>query len=61
MKKVRELLAEKGTQFWSVAPTASVLDALNLMVDKNIGAVLVMDEDRLVGILSERHHTHDVV
>ena len=58
---VRELLAEKGTQVWSVAPAASVLDALNMMVEKNIGAVLVMDEDRLVGILSERDHTRNVV
>jgi CBS domain-containing protein len=61
VKKIRELLAEKGAQVWSVAPTASVLDALNLMVEKNIGAVLVMDEDRLVGVLSERDHTRDVV
>ena len=61
MKKVRELLAEKGTKVWSVAPTATVLDALNVMVEKNIGAVLVMDEDRLVGIISERDHTRDVV
>ena len=59
MKKVRELLAEKGTKVWSVAPTATVLDALNVMVEKNIGAVLVMDEDRLVGIISERDHTRD--
>ena len=61
MKKIRELLAEKGTQVWSIAPTASVLDALNLMVEKNIGAVLVMDEDRLVGVLSEIDHTRRVV
>ena len=61
MKKIRELLAEKGTQVWSVVPAASVLDALNLMVEKNIGAVLVMDGDRLVGVLSERDHTRDVV
>ena len=58
---VRELLAEKGTQVWSVAPAESVLDALNMMVEKNIGAVLVMDEDRLVGILSEQDHTRNVV
>ena len=61
MKTVRELLAEKGTQVWSVSPKDSVFDALNLMIEKNIGAVLVMDEDRLVGILSERDHTQDVV
>lgn len=61
MKKVSELLAEKGTQVWSVAPTASVFDALKLMVEKNVGAVLVMEQDRLVGIISERDHTQDVV
>ena len=61
MKKIRELLDEKGTQVWSVSPTASVYDALGLMEEKNIGAVLVMDQDRLLGILSERDHTRDVV
>ena len=61
MKKVRELLTEKGTDVWSVPPTASVYDALRLMVEKSIGTVLVMDQERLIGIFSERDHTLKVV
>ena len=60
MKKVRELLEDKGTQVWSIASGRSVLDALSLMADKNIGAVLVMDDDQLVGIVSERDFTRAV-
>lgn len=61
MKKIRDLLEEKGTQVWSVSPTASVLDALRLMVDKGIGAVLVMDQERLIGIFAERDLTTKIV
>lgn len=61
MKKTRELLDDKGTQIWSVSPTESVYDALALMAEKNVGAVLVMDQDRLVGIISERDFTREVV
>lgn len=61
MKKIRELLEDKGTQVWSIAPQASVYDALALMADKNIGALLVMDQGRTVGILSERDYTRNVI
>jgi len=54
MKTVKELLAAKGYDIWAVAPDASVYDALKLMADKNTGAVLVIEDDSLVGILSER-------
>ena len=60
MKKVRELLEEKGTQVWSIAPEASVFDALTMMAEKNVGALLVMDQRELVGILSERDYTRNV-
>lgn len=61
MSKVRELLEDKGTEVWSVAPTDSVYDALALMAEKNIGAVVVMDQGRMSGILSERDFTREVV
>lgn len=61
MQTVRDLLGKKGGQIWAVAPTASVYDALQLMADKNIGAVLVLDGDRLLGILSERDYARQVV
>ena len=60
MKKIRELLDDKGTETWSIGATDSVYDALALMAEKNIGALLVMDRGRLVGILTERDYTRDV-
>jgi CBS domain-containing protein len=61
VKKVRELLENKGTEVWSIAPGASVYDALAVMAEKNIGALPVMDEGTLTGILSERDYTRNVV
>ena len=61
MKKVRELLQDKGTEVWSIAPEASVFDALALMAEKNIGALLVLDQGQLIGVLSERDYTRNVV
>jgi CBS domain-containing protein len=61
MKSVAEILRSKPDQtVYSVAPQASVYDALRLMADKNIGAVLVMDEDKIVGIFSERDYARKV-
>lgn len=54
MKTVRLLLREKGTTVWSVGPHTSVRDAVRILDEKNVGALLVMDGGRLVGILSER-------
>lgn len=62
MRTVRDMLAGKGNAVWSIAPEASVFDALGLMAEKNIGAVLVLDADgALVGILSERDYARKVV
>jgi CBS domain-containing protein len=61
MDTVRQLLQAKGYDIWAVAPESAVLDALKLMADKNIGAVLVIDHGNLVGILSERDYARKVV
>jgi CBS domain-containing protein len=61
MGTVGEMLRNKGRDVWSVAPDDLVYDALVLMADKNIGAVLVIDGDDLVGILSERDYARRVV
>jgi CBS domain-containing protein len=62
MRTVRDLLNAKGHQTHSIAPEASVFDALKLMADRNIGAVLVVDrEGRLVGILSERDYARKII
>jgi CBS domain-containing protein len=57
---VRDMLRTKGYDIWSIAPDTTVYDALKLMAEKNIGAVLVMDGDNLMGILSERDHARKV-
>ena len=61
MKSVRDLLKGKGESVWSVAPEDTVLDALGVMAEKGIGAVLVRDGARLVGILSERDYARQVI
>ena len=61
MKRVDELLREKGGDFWSVIPEATVFKALELMAEKNIGAVLVMEGEHLAGIFSERDYARKVV
>jgi CBS domain-containing protein len=54
MRSVGDVLAEKGNQVWSISPDANLCDALKLMAEKQIGAVLVVEHNRPVGILSER-------
>lgn len=61
MKLIKEILEGKGSQVWSVAPDASVLDALKLMAEKELGALLVMEDGKLVGIISERDYARKVI
>ncbi|MDH4126983.1 MAG: CBS domain-containing protein [Gammaproteobacteria bacterium] len=61
MKLIKHLLDRKGRQIISIKPDASVLDAIRLMAEKNIGAVLVMKNNRLLGIMSERDYARKVV
>ncbi|HOK51012.1 MAG: CBS domain-containing protein [Bacteroidales bacterium] len=61
MINVNDILKEKGNQYYAVSPSANVIDALRLMAEKNIGAVLVMENDQLVGIFSERDYARKVV
>ena len=61
MATVRDMLKTKGFEVWSVAPDTSVYDALKLMAEKNIGAVLVMESDTLRGIVSERDYARKVI
>ncbi len=61
MKTVAQLLALKSTAVASVAPEATVLEALKVLAEKNIGAVLVMDGTRLAGMFSERDYARKVI
>jgi len=57
MKSVKKLLADKPQSYiWSVSPDTTVIEALFLMAEKNIGAVVVLDGEQLVGIFSERDY-----
>ena len=58
---VRHILEIKGNDIWSIGPDASVYDALRMMSDKDVGALIVMENDRMVGILSERDYARKVV
>lgn len=61
MTIVAQLLQTKGSHIWSVTPDTSVYDAIKLMAEKGIGAVLVLDEGRLTGIMSERDYARKVI
>lgn len=61
MRTVRQLLEAKSPTIHAIRPEAPVLDAIRLMAEAHIGAVLVMDGQRLVGILSERDYARKVV
>ena len=58
---VRQLLLEKGPTVWTVDPEASVFDALQLMADRNVGALPVVAGGQLVGIFSERDYARKVI
>ncbi|MCC4618947.1 CBS domain-containing protein [Xanthomonas cassavae CFBP 4642] len=61
MQTVRQLLGTKPVEVFAVAADAAVIEAIRLMAERGIGAVLVMDGPRLVGIVSERDYARKVV
>jgi CBS domain-containing protein len=61
VKTVRDILEAKGRTVWSVDPGSSVFDALGLMAEKEIGALVVLDGGRVAGIISERDYARKVI
>lgn len=61
MKSVHEILKSKGHDVWSVKPDDTVFDSLKLMAEKEVGALLVMDGEKLVGIVTERDYARKVI
>ena len=61
MHNIGQLLETKGKEFWSIAPNSTVFQALQLMAKKNIGALLVIQNEKLVGIFSERDYARKVI
>ena len=61
MTTVRTVLQTKKNDIWSISPDAVVIEALKIMADKNIGALLVMQKESLAGIFSERDYARKIV
>jgi CBS domain-containing protein len=61
MKKVAHILSHKGKRITSVTPETTVLDALRIMANQNIGSVLVMEGNQYLGIMTERDYSRKVI
>tara|TARA_Y100001949_G_scaffold105215_1_gene88843 strand:+ start:171 stop:605 length:435 start_codon:yes stop_codon:yes gene_type:complete len=61
MTTIAQLLNTKGNQVWSVKPKATIFEALEIMSEKEIGALLVMEDGKLTGIFSERDYARKVI
>ncbi len=57
---INEILHRKGSDVWSISPEATVFEAIELMADKNIGSLLVIENGKLAGIITERDYTRKV-
>jgi CBS domain-containing protein len=60
MQTVKQLLQAKGSQVWTVVPETSMFEALQLMAEKDIGALVVVEDGAVVGIVSERDYARKV-
>src|SRR3954469_14578890 len=61
MTIAQRLLENKGNVVWSIAPDASVFEAVQLMADKRVGALMVVEQNELVGVISERDYAREIV
>jgi CBS domain-containing protein len=58
---VKFLLEQKGRNIWTIDPDATVLDAVAKMAEKDIGSLIVMDGEKLIGIITERHYSRNII
>lgn len=61
MQTIRKILSEKGSDIWSTRPGDTVFEALQLMAEKDVGALPVVDKGKLVGIFSERDYARKII
>ncbi len=61
MKLVKQILDHKGSQVWSISPDAMMFEALKLMAEKEVGALLVLEEGKIQGIVSERDYARKII
>ncbi len=61
MHNIRDILQKKGTIVWEASPDETVLEAIRRMAEQNVGALLVLEDDQLVGFFSERDYSRKVI
>ena len=61
MHSIRDILHKKGTVVWSASPDETVLEAIRRMAEHGVGALLVLEDDQLVGLFSERDYSRKVI
>jgi CBS domain-containing protein len=61
MKTVQEILEKKGHEVWTIGPKDSIREALLQMAERNVGALVVVEADRVVGVISERDYARKVI
>ena len=58
---VKHILQQKGRNLWTIDPDATVFDALAKMAEKDVGSLVVVDREKLIGIITERHYSRKVI
>ena len=61
MRLVSQILQTKGSKSWTIAPDATVFDALSIMAEKDIGSLVVVEGEEVIGIFSERDYSRKVI
>jgi CBS domain-containing protein len=61
MKRVKDILSNKGAEIWSIGPDDTVYAAIHLLAEKKAGALAVIDGERLIGIISERDYARQII
>jgi len=61
MKTIKQVLLGKNPNIWSITPEASVFQALEMLADKDIGALIVLENNEIVGIMSERDYARKII
>lgn len=61
MTTIKHVLDKKGHDVHSIGPDASVFDALKIMAEKNVGSLAVLENGKLIGIITERHYSREIV
>ena len=57
----KHILQQKGRNVWTIDPNATVFDALAKMAEKDVGSLVVMEGEKLIGIITERHYSREVI